>query len=282
MPQPFLYTIRPMGREEIPFAVELAAREGWNPGLHDEEAFYRADPAGFLVGCLGDTPVGCISAVSYGGSFGFIGFYIVVPEQRGKGYGIRLWNAALEHLAGHVVGLDGVVAQQDNYRKSGFRLAYSNIRFEGSGISSAPAPSSIVPLDTLPFDSVAAYDRRHFPAERRTFLEEWLKMPESLALCWMENGVLRGYGVIRRCRAGRKIGPLFADDGGIAEQLYLALSSGADGPVYLDVPEVNEAGMALAEKYAMVRVFGTARMYTGEAPALPLEQIFGVTTFELG
>jgi len=277
------FTIRPMNHDEISFAVDLAAREGWNPGLHDDTPFYRADPAGFLVGCLGDnTPIGCISAVSYGGRFGFIGFYIVVPEQRGQGYGIRLWNAALEHLAGHVVGLDGVVAQQDNYRKSGFHLAYSNIRFEGSGAPDAPLPPSIVPLASLPFDSVADYDRRHFPTERRTFLAEWLKMPESRALGWVEDGILRGYGVIRRCRTGHKIGPLFADDKDIAEQLYLALASGADGPVYLDVPEVNPAGMALAEKYAMNRVFGTARMYIGDAPALPLERIFGVTSFELG
>jgi hypothetical protein len=32
----------------------------------------------------------------------------------------------------------------------------------------------------------------------------------------------------------------------------------------------------------MTVVFETARMYTGEAPRLPLDGIFGVTTFELG
>ena len=29
-------------------------------------------------------------------------------------------------------------------------------------------------------------------------------------------------------------------------------------------------------------VFETARMYTGDPPNLPLDRIFGVTTFELG
>jgi hypothetical protein len=48
------------------------------------------------------------------------------------------------------------------------------------------------------------------------------------------------------------------------------------------VPEVNPAGMSLAEKHAMKRVFGTARMYIGDAPALPVDRIFGVTSFELG
>jgi hypothetical protein len=32
----------------------------------------------------------------------------------------------------------------------------------------------------------------------------------------------------------------------------------------------------------MEEVFGTARMYLGDPPALAHERIFGVTTFELG
>ena len=71
-----------------------------------------AEPGGFLIGELRDEPVGCISAVSYGGRYGFIGLYIVRPEYRGRGYGLRLWQAAMARLEGHNVGLDGVVAQQ--------------------------------------------------------------------------------------------------------------------------------------------------------------------------
>jgi hypothetical protein len=50
----------------------------------------------------------------------------------------------------------------------------------------------------------------------------------------------------------------------------------------LDVPENNPAVLALAEKYGMKRVFETARMYSKEAPNLPIRKIFGITTFELG
>ncbi len=35
--------------------------------------FCAADPGGFLMGELGDEPVGCISAVSYAGRYGFVG-----------------------------------------------------------------------------------------------------------------------------------------------------------------------------------------------------------------
>jgi hypothetical protein len=58
--------------------------------------------------------------------------------------------------------------------------------------------------------------------------------------------------------------------------------AGPDAPVYLDVPEVNPAALALAVRYGMRKVFGTARMYTGAEPPLALDRLYGVTTFELG
>jgi hypothetical protein len=48
------------------------------------------------------------------------------------------------------------------------------------------------------------------------------------------------------------------------------------------VPEPNREALALAEKYRMRPTFHAARMYRGTPPSLPLERIFGVTTFELG
>lgn len=147
-----------MTRPEIDVAVDWAAAQGWNPGLHDANCFYVADPGGFLVGLLGDEPVATISVVKYGASFGFLGFYIVKPEHRGQGYGIRIWNAGLACLEGRVVGLDGVVDQQENYGKSGFVAAHRNIRYQGAGIGPANGKAGIVALSTLPFDEVSEYE----------------------------------------------------------------------------------------------------------------------------
>jgi hypothetical protein len=136
--------IRPMTRADLDVAVEWAAQEGWNPGLADAECFHAADPAGFLLGSLGAEPAGCISVVTYGAAFAFLGFYIVKPEIRGNGHGLALWQAGLARLDRHVVGLDGVIAQQHNYRRSGFVLAHRNIRFGGNPQCTAPADSRIV------------------------------------------------------------------------------------------------------------------------------------------
>jgi GNAT superfamily N-acetyltransferase len=273
-----------MTREEIEMAVEWAADEGWNPGRHDAVCYAAADPNGFFIGLLDDEPIATLSAIKYGQSFGFLGFYMVKPEYRGQGYGIQIWNAGLNYLHGRTVGLDGVVAQQDNYKKSGFKLAYRNIRYEGTGGDQSAKNSDIIELSTLPFAAIDAYDRPFFPAKRSTFIQSWITQKDCHALGIRQNGKLAGYGVIRPCRSGYKIGPLFADSPELADVLFLSLQSRAElsEPVFLDVPEVNLAAMELAERHNLKVVFETARMYTGDIPDMPLDRVFGVTSFEVG
>ncbi len=278
------YEIRTMKREEIDLAVEWAAQEGWNPGLHDADCFYRADAKGFSIGLLNGKAIGSISAVSYGDSYGFIGFYIVTPDRRGQGFGIQLWHEAMKRLSGRNIGLDGVLAQQENYKKSGFKLAHRNIRHLWRSEGKNSVVQEVVRLSEVPPEELAAYDAKLFGLPRERFLECWISRPQTVALGAFQRGKLVGYGVLRECREGFKIGPLFADGPDIAEALFLSLTSDlAEGSaVFLDVPEVNSQGVRLAEKYNMTKVFETARMYTKEQPNVPLHQWFGVTTFELG
>jgi hypothetical protein len=94
---------------------------------------------------------------------------------------------------------------------------------------------------------------------------------------------VRGIGVARPCREGFKFGPLFAEDESCAERIFCGLGRATAGEVvFLDVPENNPQALALADRHRMRVVFGCARMYLGAPPRLPWEQIFGVTTFELG
>jgi GNAT superfamily N-acetyltransferase len=278
------YTIRTMQRNEVDIAIEWAAREGWNPGLNDAECYYVADPSGFLIGLLDDEPVATLSAINYGNAFGFLGFYIVRPEYRGQGYGLQIWKAGLAYLEGCNVGLDGVVAQQDNYKKSGFKPTYRSIRYQGTGGGSPPEDPGIVQLTTLPFELIDSYDRSFFPSSRSRFLKSWINQPDSCALGISQQGKLAGYGLIRRCRSGYKIGPLFSDSPQLAESLFLSLRSWVrpTEPIFLDTPEGNRNAVALAERHHMKATFETARMYTGTIPEIPLDRVFSVTSFEIG
>ena len=273
-----------MNRNELDIAIDWAALEGWNPGLHDAECFHAADPSGFLIGKLDGEPIATISVVKYNESFGFLGFYIVKPEYRGKGYGIKIWNAGLKYLKGCNIGLDGVVEQQENYKKSGFQLAYRNIRYEGISGGQFPKNINLINLSSVSFKSINNYDRDFFPAARAQFLKYWLKQSDSKSLGIFHDGRLSGYGVIRPCRKGYKIGPLFANCPQLANSLFNALkvSVSSSQPVFLDVPEVNQDAINLAKNNNMQVVFETARMYTQESPKLSLNRLYGVTTFELG
>ncbi len=278
------YTIKTMNRKEVDIAIDWAAKEGWNPGLHDADCYFTADPNGFFIGLLDDEPIATISVIRYGKSFGFLGFYIVKPEYRDKGYGIHIWNVGLKYLKGRNIGLDGVTAQQDNYKKSGFKLAYRNIRYEGFGGGNPPENSEIVELSTLPTEAIELFNHPFFPENRSNFIKSWINQPECHSLGIMQNGILSGYGVIRMCHSGYKIGPLFANSPELAESLFLVLKSKVNPTeqIFLDAPEVNQSAVALAKRYNMKVSFETARMYTGEMPDMPLNRIFGVTSFEIG
>lgn len=64
------------------------------------------------MGELNGEPVGCISAVAYDAHFGFLSFYIVKPQFRGQGLGIKIWKTAMDYLgADRNIGLDGALAQ---------------------------------------------------------------------------------------------------------------------------------------------------------------------------
>ncbi|MFD6888597.1 GNAT family N-acetyltransferase [Streptomyces sp. NPDC059957] len=268
---------------------DWADEEGWNPGDSDRFAFTVADPGGFLVGRLRGEPVACISAVRYGDGFGFIGFYIARPEVRGQGYGIKLWKAGMERLHGRLVGLDGVVEQQHNYRKSGFRSAWNNVRHEGVPRTAGEPPQEaaagvrIVDATTLPFGQLASYDRKFFPAPRDAFLAAWVGLPGRTALAAVRDGRVEGLGVVRPSSGASRIGPLYAADPAVAAALLLRLAERTpDGKVAVDVPDAHPRAAALLGGLGLTPAFETARMYTGQEPNLDLAGMYGVTSLELG
>jgi ribosomal protein S18 acetylase RimI-like enzyme len=277
--------VRTMSRAELDLAIDWAAAEGWNPGLRDAVAFHAADPGGFLVALRDDAPVACISVIRYGDDFGFLGFYIAHPSARGQGCGIRVWRAGMARLAGRNVGLDGVPAQQANYRKSGFTLAWRNIRFEGAlpPLDAPPAGLTLLDAATVRFDRIASFDRRFFPGERDAFLSLWTSLPGHRARFAVRHGEIAAFAVARPCRRGTKIGPLYADDVECALALLHGVNEPAlETPVIIDVPESNVSAVRMVEQLSFAPAFETARMYTGPVPTMDMARLFGVTTFELG
>ena len=242
------------------------------------------DPEGFFIGEIDGAPAATVSCVNYGASFSFLGFYMVREDLRGRGYGLRIWNAAIAHAGGRVIGLDGVMAQQDNYRKSGFRARLRQCPLWRHGCRARDAPQAdVIALCDVPLAAVEADDATVFPAPRPAFLRAWIGAAGHVGCAIVRDGRLAGWGVIRPCRKGFKIGPLVADDRATAEAVLSALLARVGGgEIFLDVPGINREAIALAQDFGLAPVFETARMYTGAISPLRLERVFGVTSFELG
>ncbi|MDC9823073.1 GNAT family N-acetyltransferase [Devosia sp. ZB163] len=270
--------VRTLSGPEVATLVGWAAAEGWNPGIGDAAAFRAADPEGFLGAFVDDAFVAGISAVRYGASFGFIGLYICRPEFRGRGHGRSVWDAGMARLAGRTIGLDGVPEQQANYAGKGFVKAYETVRLSGRPDLGAAAGRTV---GEASFEKIAALDRVCFPEERRAFLATWIKPPRVFRAL-MEGGRLVGYGVLRRCVADCKIGPLFAGSGDAALAILADLVAEADGPVQIDVPVTQPHFRDALVALGMTPGFTTARMYRGPAPVVDAGKVFGITTLELG
>ena len=272
---------------DVAWLLDLAADEGWNPGLDDLDAFRRADPGGFLVALEGDSPVAGLSVVRHDDAHAFLGLYLCRPDARGRGHGWRVWQAGLAHAGSRGVGLDGVPAQQANYRLSGFVPAWRNLRFEG-----APPPTSPESLD-LPsprparaadLDDLLALDRRVGGIRRDAFARGWFAdtATRRTLLC-RSGGETVAAGTIRACREHHKVGPLFADSPALARHLLAALGREAAATrLVVDVPEGNGTALRLCESLGLGPVFETARMYRGAPPAVDLGRLYGIATLELG
>lgn len=278
------YTIEQMSKDEIKLALDWALKEGWNPGLHDADCFYQVDPNGFFAGKLDGNIIAMGSAVIYDESFAFCGFYIVAEDYRGQGYGLELTKQRLKYIGERNAGIDGVTKMLDKYAQLGYQLAHNNARYSGTIVNPiVKINQAILPLSEINFDLLANYDRKHFPASRTAFLKCWINQPEGVSLGYIKDGELCGYGVIRLCHHGYKIAPLFADNAIIANELFLNLAKHAQGQtIYLDIPENNPNAIDLVKRYYLEKVFETARMYLKAEPQLPIEHIYGITSFELG
>lgn len=278
------YIVSSMSKEEVHLAIDWAKREGWNPGLHDAELFYRADPKGFFSGKLDGKIIAIGSAIIYDDQFAFCGFYMVDPNYRGRGYGLALTKERLKYIRSRNAGIDGVIPMLDKYERLGYQVAYNNARFysEALGLPSSSDPS-IISLTKVNFSQLIEYDQQHFPAYRDNFLKDWIHQEDSRGYAYLKQDKLLGYGVIRKCFTGYRIGPLFADSPSIAHELFKSLVHFTDGqPIYLDIPECNLDAVQLVKQYQLTEVFRTARMYLKNIPDIKMSHVYGITTFELG
>ncbi|KAG0326342.1 hypothetical protein BGZ99_009694 [Dissophora globulifera] len=246
-------------------------QEQWNPstkGNETREVFLKADPNGFICGKIinpetrREEIISIVSAITYGNDQAWVGFYIVNPRFRGHGYGLESFRKALEH-AGHdraSVGLDGVMAQVENYKKSGFTaVAWQNGRRHGSirdlienqerdladRIARDEVPGLVLLTDPkVDKKELAVIEQRYAGLKRPQFVQDWADFhalhPEEhrfgvAVLATDDNnglenaekpakGTMLGWACVRPAETSYRVGPLYADTPEVAKQLLVKLA----------------------------------------------------------
>lgn len=234
--------------------------------------------------------IASLSKVTYLEGMAFLGLYIVKPQLRHQGYGKYLWDRVNAYIDSYTcVVLEGVIAQINNYKLSGFELYDMTARYRYHQ-NSSNAKESFTFTDTtfhdhIDFTELLAYDKSVFSQSRESFLREWLKLPGAKQVFAKNKQGICGYGQIVKAEEGYRISPLFADNPDIALSIIkkLCIFIEDNTPVYLDIPGSNLYTKSLVKALKLTRVFETACMYYHGHPAQTCtDKVFSKTTLEIG
>lgn len=276
--------IRNIQLSEMNFPIQLNSLEDRNPGLFDAEYFYRTDPGGFFAAFLDEKPAGCISAVSYGKNYGFIGMHIVLKEFALSPVRDELLKAAMKKLEGRNIGINCLPSQKEYYESFGFKFAHRIYTFEGLSHRNFNVPYDVVSPYLFPFPLLHQFDKKCFPYDRKAFIQFWLSQPKSLIQAVVNDNKYSGYGLFRPCETGYSISPLFSDDCVTAEKILSSLIyyMEPDQPFYMDIPEPNDNALGLADRMEMKKAGESLRMYSISEPDIQLNNIYSFTSSVLG
>src|SRR5258708_35237851 len=86
------FIVRNMSAGEVDLSVKWAALEGWNPGLHDAQCFWAADPDGFFIGEWRGGPGARPAPLAPREELGFLRLCIVEPPLFRQRFGTCGWE----------------------------------------------------------------------------------------------------------------------------------------------------------------------------------------------
>lgn len=287
MSTPAALRVRAMTAADIPFADEVRALARWNQTPRDWQGYLAFEPAGCFVAEHNGRPAGTATTVTYGGDVAWVGMVLVHPDFRRLGIGTALLRAALHYLQERritAIKLDATPMGRPVYVPLGFQDEYEVTRFEGTAPAGAMADAGIVPLAEVPFAPIVALDARAFGTPRPAVLTDLARRHPDLCFASMGPGGPTGLLIAREGSTALQLGPCIALDAATADRLLRAFFQRVPNRrVFLDVPNVNPAGLALVQRHGFTVQRSFMRMFLGTNPH-PGEPalVFGTSGAEKG
>jgi GNAT superfamily N-acetyltransferase len=254
----------PLTPADVPRALALSAKVGWNQTADDWSVFVaRGRVVGLFDGAAG--LIATAAVLPYDNGFGWISMVIVDPAWRRRGLARRLMAECVGALRRErrAALLDATPAGALVYRELGFVELAAMERWEGEGGTAAEArdaPARLAPSDV---DRLIAADATAFGSPRRFLLDDFLRREGALA--WAHDD---SYVVLRPGHRAMQIGPLIASSAETAHGLLATAIAAARGRVFLDLFTPWRDLAALLEARGFVRQRPYMRMAL-DRPGLP-------------
>ena len=290
--------------EDVQWVIEVAVENDWMVREQTGNRYFAAGlTRNFFIGELNGERISCIAVVKHGEASACVGYYIVLELFRGKGYGLKTWEAALESVGSDCnVQLYSVMEMQSKYENLGFssgwlsrRYTFTVARAEES-LSDFQLPSSVgavFPAGQVSFEKLVEYGADMMGSSQacRLMLAAWIShSQESSWAAISSRGDVLGYLIMTKTarfpHEGYRIGPFYSDSAPVARSLLkVAVEySSHKNPAYLflDLPfAINLEGAGIMEEFGARICFSAVFMATRDIPDVPHRKVYGAASEEI-
>lgn len=219
--------------------MHLKKLAGWNQLPADWELLLEMSAGGTYLASFDGRNAGTVTTIPYGNQFSWIGMVLVVPELRGLGIGTGLLKAAIRYArrTGAVL-LDATPKGRKLYLTLGF---VDNCALERLEIDALPPllpkdNPQIQPIEEKSLPAIIDFDAAAFGARREILLRSFYRNAPEYGFVAFADDRVTGYSLGRHGSHFEQIGPLVAENGALAQSLFLrAAWAGRDRPVIIDI-----------------------------------------------
>jgi ribosomal protein S18 acetylase RimI-like enzyme len=260
--------IRRLSQDDIPAAMQLKERAGWNQSSRDWRRLLEAEPEGCFAASFGDRLVATTTITTYGKTLAWIGMVLVDGEYRRLGIATRLMRRALGYLQVReiqTVKLDATPAGRTVYEGLGFVGEGLIERWQVTAPSEAQGAGQVLKKEEV--SHLLSFDAEAFGANRAQLLQALIADACVQPLIVLApNGALRGYGLAREGAQAYYLGPLVAMDARVAALLLDGLLAQLGGQeVYLDLNTAFAGGAQILADRGFIKQRDLIRMRSGQA-----------------
>lgn len=266
-------SFREMQSADIAVGLELCRASRWNQLRRDWEFLLAFSPAGCRVAVKDEQVVGTVTTVGYQDQFSWIGMVLVESTERRQGIGTRLLQEAIDVLNRQpMIRLDATPAGREVYLKLGFVDEYRLSRMETKVSDSIVRGENNAArrMITADLPRVFELDRKIFGADRSALLEWMFAGAPEYTWIILRNGKVAGYVFGRHGFNFEHLGPIVAEEKGIAVQLVSACLAEQAGKTFiLDAAQHDEdwmrwlASIGFREQRPFVRMFRGKDLHPG-------------------